>query len=106
VLSGRETWLHSESYASIVALRKGDSDALKKHYWDLLLRSDVWTTATQAYVDLCDTAVKAAIGRRRTVCVFATSCESDLTQAVDRAIVFDFTRKDTDMTQALSLGGS
>lgn len=88
---------HDDLLETVMAPRTsflaGNSSAFKEHYWDLLQSLDTWTPSTSAYVDLCDAAAQAATLHRRTVCVFATNYATTETRQLDRAIVFDFTKK-------------
>lgn len=93
MLAGRRAGPHDGTHDAISDLERGDHESWKRYSWDLLLRNDIWTTFTQTYVDLCNTAVITCLARGRRVTAVATRYETEETKFFDRAVVFDFTKK-------------
>jgi hypothetical protein len=93
VLLGREAQLHYECYDALHSYCCGNSEAWKQYLWDLAHKNECWTPFTQAYIDLCSDAVTTAFRKERRVVVLATSYTTEETKSLDRAVVFDFTKK-------------
>lgn len=64
--------------------------SVETRFWDVCHEHEIWTTFTQAYIELCVTCVLAATLRGRIVCTIGGTYMS---HDIDCAVIFDFTKK-------------